>query len=111
MVYDTLLGKVWYRKLASDEAMTLTNDEVIALREFIKWHYIPADNVVLTKFVRALMNHVVVTSDDDRELYDKERPHPDHEWMVEKPKKHANNCPAYGNYQPPYEECTCGFGL
>lgn len=22
--------------------------------------------------------------------------------------KHALTCPAYGNYQPPYEECTCG---
>ena len=21
---------------------------------------------------------------------------------------HAQTCPAYGNYQPPYEECTCG---
>jgi len=23
--------------------------------------------------------------------------------------QHTRNCPAYGNYQPPYEECTCGF--
>lgn len=24
-------------------------------------------------------------------------------------KRHALNCPAYGNYQPPYEDCNCGF--
>lgn len=24
------------------------------------------------------------------------------------PGKHKNSCPAYGNYQPPYEECNCG---
>jgi hypothetical protein len=23
-------------------------------------------------------------------------------------KEHARTCPAYGNYQPPYEECNCG---
>lgn len=23
--------------------------------------------------------------------------------------QHTRSCPAYGNYQPPYEECTCGF--
>lgn len=23
-------------------------------------------------------------------------------------KPHKNTCPAYGNYQPPYEECDCG---
>lgn len=23
-------------------------------------------------------------------------------------KRHNRSCPAYGNYQPPYEECTCG---
>jgi hypothetical protein len=23
-------------------------------------------------------------------------------------KQHAKTCPAYGNYQPPYEECDCG---
>lgn len=23
-------------------------------------------------------------------------------------KQHKNSCPAYGNYQPPYEECNCG---
>jgi hypothetical protein len=22
-------------------------------------------------------------------------------------KLHAKNCPTYGNYQPPYEECNC----
>lgn len=22
---------------------------------------------------------------------------------------HARTCRAYGNYQPPYEDCTCGF--
>lgn len=22
--------------------------------------------------------------------------------------EHAKNCPAHGNYQPPYEECICG---
>lgn len=21
--------------------------------------------------------------------------------------KHDSTCPAYGNYQPPYEDCTC----
>lgn len=23
-------------------------------------------------------------------------------------RKCATSCPAYGNYQPPYHECTCG---
>jgi hypothetical protein len=23
-------------------------------------------------------------------------------------KLHKRSCPAYGNYQPPYEECNCG---
>jgi hypothetical protein len=23
-------------------------------------------------------------------------------------KRHDLGCPAYGNFQPPYEECTCG---
>lgn len=23
-------------------------------------------------------------------------------------RRHARSCPAYGNYQPPYEECDCG---
>lgn len=23
-------------------------------------------------------------------------------------KQHAQTCPAYGNYQPPYEDCDCG---
>jgi hypothetical protein len=22
--------------------------------------------------------------------------------------RHTRSCPAYGNYQPPYEECDCG---
>lgn len=22
--------------------------------------------------------------------------------------QHARTCPAYGNYQPPYEDCDCG---
>lgn len=26
-----------------------------------------------------------------------------------KPTGHAKTCPAYGNYQPPYEECDCGY--
>jgi len=24
-------------------------------------------------------------------------------------KRHDRSCPAYGNYQPPYEECNCGY--
>lgn len=24
-------------------------------------------------------------------------------------KNHLPTCPAHGNYQPPYEECTCGY--
>ena len=24
-------------------------------------------------------------------------------------RQHTRECPAYGNYQPPYKECTCGF--
>lgn len=23
-------------------------------------------------------------------------------------RQHSRSCPAYGNYQPPYEECDCG---
>lgn len=22
---------------------------------------------------------------------------------------HTRKCPTYGNYQPPYEDCTCGY--
>jgi hypothetical protein len=29
-------------------------------------------------------------------------------FTVERTKQHARTCPAYGNYQPPYEECNCG---
>lgn len=36
---------------------------------------------------------------------------PDYEEKEKKPfKQHALTCPAYGNYQPPYEECDCGVG-
>lgn len=33
------------------------------------------------------------------------------DWVCERHKaqgKHKRSCPAYGNYQPPYEECNCG---
>lgn len=31
------------------------------------------------------------------------------EWRkARRPKRHTLACPAYSNYQPPYEDCTCG---